>query len=376
VAQAALTADPGRHDAGTGVGPANPAPPPAGVLSPAPTGQWERLWRAAPGALPSQSPRWLRAVCEIDGWRDASRLYHVGDGRRLVLPMVRRAGVPGLALEESLPYGWGPGGLLAEDGVVTADDVRMVVADLAHGRVLRSQIRPDPTTGGAWAAGVPPRLPRVPRTAQSLDLDGGFDTVWRTRFRSDTRTRVRRAERAGVEVRVDTGGALVPVFQELYARSVQRWARQAGRPLPLARWRAARREPPGKLAHVARALGEDCRVYAAFLDGRPAAAIVVLFAPTTAAYWRGAMDEEVAGRSYANYLLHRTAIADAAQAGCRVYHMGDSAPGSSLAMFKSRFGAVEHPYASYRFERVPLSPAVDALRGAAARVLRRGTASP
>jgi hypothetical protein len=100
-------------------------------------------------------------------------------------------------------------------------------------------------------------------------------------------------------------------------------------------------------------------LYGAFVGGRPVAAIVVLRAATTSAYWRGAMDEQVAGRTYANYLLHRTAIEDAAAAGHSIYHMGDSPPGSSLALFKSRFGALEQPYASYEIDR----PLVTYLRG-------------
>jgi hypothetical protein len=35
-----------------------------------------------------------------------------------------------------------------------------------------------------------------------------------------------------------------------------------------------------------------------------------------ALHWRGAMDEDAAGKIYANYLLHRTVIRDACAAGC------------------------------------------------------------
>jgi lipid II:glycine glycyltransferase (peptidoglycan interpeptide bridge formation enzyme) len=112
-------------------------------------------------------------------------------------------------------------------------------------------------------------------------------------------------------------------------------------------------------------------VYAAFVDGRPAAAIVVLLGGTVACMWRGAMDEALAGPTYANYLLHRTAIEDAAEAGCSAYHMGDSAPGSPLALFKSRFGAVEHHYASYRLERIPIGSLADRARRRVSLALRR-----
>jgi hypothetical protein len=187
---------------------------------------------------------------------------------------------------------------------------------------------------------------------------------------------VRRAERAGVTVECDDTGKLVPVFQDLYAKSVDRWARREGQPLALARFRARRREPESKLHTVAAVFEAGCRIYAAFIDGRAVAAIVVLYGTKTAAYWRGAMDEDLAGRTYANYLLHRTAIEDAATAGCTAYNMGDSAPGSPLALFKSRFGAVEQSYASYRIERFAVTSVADRLRRWVGEILKRRRGRP
>jgi hypothetical protein len=343
---------------------------PRTVVSPVPAAAWRAVLAHPPGALPSQTRAWLRCVCAVDGYQDASRLYETVDGRRLVLPLVRRTCGRMPVTHAALPVGWGAGGLISDGGPVRAEDVRMVAADLAGAHSLSILLRPDPTTATMWAAGMPAGVRRVPRMAQILSLDGGFDEVWRHRFRGDTRNRVRRAERAGVVIERDDTGRLVPAFQRLYAESVDRWARQEGVPLALARWRAARREPARKLPTVAATLGASCRLYGAFLDGRPIAAIVVLFGPATAVYWRGAMAEQVAGPVYANYLLHRAAIQDAAEAGCTAYQMGDSAPGSSLALFKSRFGAAETHYANYRIERLAISALVDAARAGARRIFQ------
>jgi Acetyltransferase (GNAT) domain len=345
---------------------------PLGVsgVSPAPRGVWERLVASDPRSLPSQTPQWLHAVCAVGGMEDASRLYETVDGRLLVLPLARRRALGAPLVEASLPYGWGPGGLVAEDGLLRPDDVRAVVADLASRRLPRTTVRPSPATAAAWEVAAPPGAVRRPLMAQTVDLRGGFAEVWGTRFKRDTRTRVRRAERLGVTVRCDDTGRLVPVFQDLYRKSVERWARRDGQPVALARWRAARREPDRKLRAVCAAMGACCRIYLASVAGRPAAAIVVLLGAGGAAYWRGAMDEEVAGRSCANYLLHCTAIRDAAAAGCSAYHLGDSAPGSGLALFKSRLGAEESHYASWRWDRVPLARVTEAARGAVATTLR------
>ena len=273
-------------------------------------------------------------------------------------------------MEASFSYGWGPGGLVAEDGLVLPDDVRMVFADFMSRHVPLVKLRPSPATGAIWDEAAPPGTIRRPLMAQTLDLRGGFDQVWQARFKSNTRNLVRRAERYGVVIERDDTGRLVSVFQELYRKSVARWAHRDGRPLVLARWRAARQEPHSKLRTVSAVLGASCPIYVAFANGRPAAAIVVLIGGAGAVYWRGAMDEDVAGKTYANYLLHCTAIRDACAGGCSAYHMGDSAPGSKLALFKSRFGAEERHYASYRMERVPLTVATDAARGAVAWALR------
>jgi hypothetical protein len=363
------------------------------VSSPADEDEWQDVVGSALSALPTQTPAWLRCVCAVDGYEDASRLYRTADGRRLVLPLVRRrvlhrqqhlpvsgVAVPAagsaagaFAVQAALPYGWGPGGLLGDRDRVRPSDIRMVVEDLARQPALSTWLRPDPAMATIWATGIPPGVRREAGMAQTVFLDGGFGRVWRARFRSDTRNRVRRAERAGVVVECDDTGRLVPVFQQLYASSVPRWARRDGRPLAVARWQASRHEPDWKLPTVATMMGGACRIYAAFWQGEPVAAIVVLLSRRAAAYWRGAMHEELAGRTYANYLLHRTAIEDAARAGCTRYQMGESAPGSSLALFKSRFGAVEQHYASYRIERLPLSPLLERARGGIHRLLRLWT---
>jgi hypothetical protein len=341
------------------------------VMSPAPRAVWDRVLASDPRSLPSQGPAWLDAVCDSGRYGDASRLYETRDGHLLVLPLVRRVGVSGvIAADASLPFGWGPGGLVSEGGDLRPEDVRMVLAELSQRWSARLWLRPSPVTAAVWHEGAPSGVHTTAHMAQSVDLRGGFEHVLRARFTADARNRARRAERRGVVVQPGQLGEQLPVFHELYRKSVDRWARTSGRPLSLERWRAARQEPPEKLAAVSRRLGPACRTYVARVGGRPAAAIVVLLGEHGAAYWRGAMDEEL-GSSYANYLLHRTAIEDACEAGLSAYHMGDSAPGSTLARFKSRFGAEDLHYASYHIERLPISAGTQAARRTAGAALRR-----
>jgi hypothetical protein len=344
------------------------------VVSPAPRQVWQQLLKEDTEAVVFQTPAWLDSLCALGGYEDASRLYDMPGGRQLVLPMVRRKGLRGpLTTRASLPVGWGTGGLVASSPV-HGDDIDAVWADLAGQSALYTLVRPNPRVAHMWAAAPPPRAMMAPRLAHVLDLTGGFGRVWAERFASTTRTAVRKAERAGLVVECDTTGKLVPVFYDLLRLSITRWAQQQHEPLPLARWRNGRRDPFHKFELIARALGEACRVWVAWLNGQPAASIVVLQG-ANASYFRGAIDKELAGPSRANDLLHRLAIEDACRAGCRYYHMGESGTSTSLARFKRGFGAMPHQYAEYRLEALPLTRADRRLRGFVKGVLRFKDAS-
>jgi len=339
------------------------------VTSPAPRDAWYALLVDDPRALVTQSPGWVHARCELGGFEDASRLYEREDGHRLVLPMVRRSALGGgrLALQSSFGDGWGMGGLVAAGGV-TRDDVAVVARDLVERPALRTVIRPNPLLAAEWAAAAGPSVQVLPRLAHVLDLEGGFEHVWNVRFAGATRTKVRKAEKAGIVVERGSSEADVTAFYNLFERSLDRWAGRQHEPAWLTRARGHRRDPVRKFHLLARTLGDSFGVWLASLDGRPVAAAIVLRG-ANAHYTRGAMDVEVAGPTRANYLLHSHAIRDACEAGCRHYHFGETGRSSSLAMFKTAFAAQGHAYAEYRFERLPLTAADRRLREAVKRVI-------
>jgi Acetyltransferase (GNAT) domain len=325
------------------------------VTSPAPRDAWDELLAEDPLALVTQSPGWLDARCRLSGYEDASRLYRLSVGRRLVLPLVRRRALNGaLALQLSLGEGWGMGGPLAAGGVSRAD-VTVVAADLQSGPALRTAVRPNPLLATEWKEAAEPSVRRVARLAHVLDLEGGYERVWNDRFTQLARRNVRKAEKAGVVVERGSSEEHVAAFHGLWRRSLERWAARQHEPLWLSRLRAGRRDSERKFRLLASILGDPFGVWLASLEGRPVAATIVLRGQN-AHYTRGAMDVETAGPSRANYLLHAAAIRDACEAGCRHYHMGETGTSRSLAFFKSRFGAEAHPYAEYRFERLPFTP--------------------
>lgn len=324
------------------------------VISPAPRREWREICDQDPHSLVAQTPEWIDSLTSSTSWQDASRLYRLSNGRKLVMPMVKRFGfLPALTVMESPPNGWGMGGVLAPGGV-TARDIAVVMNDLANQPFLYTSIRPNPLTDGAWAAGVPEGTIKIPRHAHVLDLEGGFQKVWEKRFKSNARQNVRHAERAGVTVECDTTGRLVPAYYEMFLQSIERWAAQQNEPLFLAKWRNTTRDPLHKFQTLPQQIGDSFRLWMAFLDGQPVAGILVLRG-VNASYTKGAMNKELAGPVRANDLLHKMAIEDACNAGCHYYHMGESTPGGSLTRFKEHFGAQPQPYAEYRLERLPVT---------------------
>jgi Acetyltransferase (GNAT) domain len=338
------------------------------VTSPAPRELWRALLASDPNARISQTPEWIDCICAFGRYEDASRLYELPGGRQLVLPMVRHRDLPGpLASEASLPAGWEPCGIVAPKRL-EASEVAAVLRDLACRATVRTSLRPGPVQGSAWAAAQPPGITVVPRLAHTLQLDGGFERVWTKCFTSTARRAVRKAERSDVTVERDTSGRLIPIVQELFELSLDRWASQQHEPRLLARWRGHRRDPPRKLELIARMLGNACRIWLAWHDQRPAAAIVVLQGKNTS-YVRGMMDKELAGPTRANYLLHRLAIEEACDAGSRYYDMGETGASPSLAQFKTQFGARAYPHADYHMERLPITALDRHARSAVKRIV-------
>jgi len=336
------------------------------VTSPVPRAVWDSLLRSDPAAVVTQSLPWRDAVFAGGHYRDVSRLYEFGSGRRIVLPLARRRlATAWTTTTASWPRDWGICGPICEDGQVSAAEATAVLADLAGRGTVAVELRLPEGAAGTWRAAA--RGYQVEeRGGHLLDLAGGFSEVWSHRFRGTARTAVRKAERSGVEVEVDRSGQALQVFFELYEKSIRRWAEMQHEPVALTRWRTIRATPPRMLAAVAEHFGQGCEIWVARVEGMPIAAIVVLRSGSNAKYWRGAMDKELATPVRANEYLHSLAIEQACRDGCRWYEMGQTRPGSPLASFKEKLGATLQPGYTLRTEHLPL----DATRRRTRRVVK------
>ncbi|WP_433787497.1 GNAT family N-acetyltransferase [Actinomycetospora sp. CA-101289] len=347
------------------------------VTSPAPRAVWATAFAADPHAVPSQSPQWADCLAATRGRVDASRLYELPDGRALVLPLAGRQVAGVRVAEDSWPYGWVYGGALSTEGPVTEADAAIVLADLVRRPVVRTGVVPMPMTGPSWTSaadglGVP--VQRVPYLSQSLALDGGFDHVWAKRYRKQARRWIKKAGASGLDVAEYAGSHALPavaVFADLYRQSIDRWAADMGRPLPIARAHARLQDRPGHLARVVRGLGDMVRVWTAHRAGEPVSVLVVLEHGPHSFGWLAAMDVRLGAETNAGHLLQSLAIESACAAGRDWFHMGESAPGSGVERFKTSFGAVPMPYEALFTERLPLTAADRALRRAVTAVTTR-----
>ncbi|MGH3672665.1 MAG: GNAT family N-acetyltransferase [Pseudonocardiaceae bacterium] len=324
---------------------------------------WEDLVAHDETIALSKTPEWIDCICSSRHFSDATLLFRGEDGRRLILPRLRKTGTgipPFMGPFESPPQGWGLGadasGFLSEGGPASPCQTRALIQEIQRHPGLRTRIMVGGNDAAVWASAVPGTLYSTALTAQVLDLDGGFSAVWSKRFTSKVRSNARKAQRRGVVVESDSTGRLVPVFDALYRSSVDRWAQERGHPLTLMRWRAERREPRNKFATVARRLGERCTAWIAWRDGEPLAGILVLTRGPRTTYWRGAMDKERARGTGANELLHRHAIEAACADERQSYDFGIYQT-EELKRFKSTFGTHDVPVRSYFFERLPTAAA-------------------
>jgi hypothetical protein len=339
------------------------------VTSPVPRDVWTALLRSDREAVVTQSLAWHDAVLTGGRYQDTSVLYEFPSGQRVVLPLARPCHAPAwAATTASWPGGWSVGGPISENGRIAPAEAAAVLADVARRRTLVTEIRLRPGTPDPWLDENGPFTIEENRLKDYvIDLDGGFAAVWQDKFGGNMRTCVRKGERSGLEVEVDRSGRLLPEFFDLYETSIKRWAAVQREPVWLTRWRTTRTTQPKILAAVAGHFGTGCAVWMARSKGEPAAAIIMLSSGAYAKYWRGAMNKQLAGPRRANELLHRLALEDACQHGCRYYDMGTARPDSQLAFFKEKLGAVPHALYVLRAERLP----VNAMRGASQTLVKK-----
>ncbi len=148
----------------------------------------------------------------------------------------------------------------------------------------------------------------MPRRTILVDLTPPVDDIWAA-FHSNTRNRIRLAQKRGVDVRVareDEMAAFVTLFEETVSR-------HGLRPAPVEQF------------HLSAELfgrRDDMRLYMASHDGVDLSGIVVFINGRTATYqWGASSGAEAARKVNPNQFLHWTAMQWARERGCTTYDL-------------------------------------------------------
>lgn len=338
------------------------------VVSPAPRRVWRDLLEQQGPHPIEATPDWMDCITAAGRLVDASRWYRLGD-RTVVVPLAGPRYGSRLAPLSSWPFDWGYGGIVTGGGDLAPEEIAMILDDLAQLPTVRLRLSLTPGTPPTWTSAAADRFPAIDtRTVHLVDLAGGLDAVLGG-YATNRRKSVRRAERRGVEVEVDRTGRRLSVFYELFDKSIERWAAEQHEPLALCRYRNHRANSRAKLATVARRLGDRCAVWTAWVDGKPAAASIVLRNGPYLTGFKSAADVREFGSTGAVDLLKTAIIADGCATGAVVYDLGEARPGSNLAKFKAAYGAREHDVHVIERERLPLRQTEDLVRTAVRRAV-------
>ena len=274
-----------------------------------------------------------------------------------MLPLIEQNFLPGLKQAGNYPAGFGHGSLLATGGL-RASDVATVVADL-QGLGLSLRIGGGHHTAVQWSAGlltpgaVAPAgssVVEVPRRVDVIELSMGYQEYLTRTVRRGTRQSVAKATRNGVEIECDTTGRLIPVFYDLYLSWVERWIPRSGLPPELARHSALKQEPYAKFETVAALMGDRCRVFVAWHQGRAVASCINFVHGEHAIGWRSYSVKELAGPVAANTATQVAGIRNAMESGCRFFDLGQSGDVSNLQSFKNSLGATPRQVVDLRIE--------------------------
>ena len=190
----------------------------------------------------------------------------------------------------------------------------------------------------------------MPRRVDVIELSMGYQEYLTRTVRRGTRQNVAKAARNGVEIECDTTGRLIPVFYDLYLSWVERWIPRSGLPPALARHSALKQEPYTKFETVAALMGDRCRVFVAWHEGRAVASCINFVHGEHAIGWRSYSIKELAGPVAANTATQVAGIRNAMESGCRFFDLGQSGDVSNLQSYKNSLGATPRQVVDLRIE--------------------------
>lgn len=285
--------------------------------------EWVTYIREHPKATVFHSLGWLRAIKATFGYEPRSFLAYDRTGKRVAaIPGVRvRDGLGHSVLNPFCEYGFP----LIEE---TTDDRNVLSALRSTTARLESIVLKEVQWSGVRGYFDVPYGGVRTGTARRLRLDEPFEVLWQSAFEQQIRQRVRTAREDDVEVIEGS----VREFYPLYVATMAR----LGSPQFPARF----------LEELDDRFGDAVTVLLARVDGRPIGALFTIEWRETTYIWGNGSDRESL-HYRPNHLLYTVAIERARDRGRSIVDFGRSRHGSGVDEFKSQFGGVAHPLASF-----------------------------
>ncbi len=184
-----------------------------------------------------------------------------------------------------------------------------------------------------------------------VDMTGGFDVVWNSRYDKARRRRARRAEEAGIVVERGDGLHDVIRFFGVYRERLRDWDGGEGHPQQL-------------FTSLVSRGGERVRLYLACQGEELLGGHLNFYYKDEVIAWYG-MASARGGELQAGTLLYATCMREACEAGYRSYNLGSSLGKASLIEYKESLGGVVYRYPTFRRRRLAARVAA-ALRGGSA----------
>ncbi|MFH1740811.1 MAG: GNAT family N-acetyltransferase [bacterium] len=298
------------------------------VVCPVPESQWLDHLRNVEAYTFFHTPRWCHALCRFDHrFRDSTVLIHL-DETVVLLPLVAVRKSPFIETLESMP--WGTYGGWVTTRSLTEDEERQCVRSLLSIRRPQISIVSWPGTGVLCR---PDRLLNC--ETHRLDLTSGFEHIWDHCYAPRHRTKIRKAQRSGLEAIIDNSVEGIRAYKDLYKESMKRWEGDlAFDPDFLDEWIDA---PP-----------EEVSLWLCRRQGEALAGMLMFYSPVEAHYWSGASDKD-SSEFHPNNFLASCTVEDAVKRGCRTYNFASSAGLPGVIQFKEQFGPDVIPYTRSAF---------------------------
>lgn len=281
-----------------------------------------------------QTPLWAGLLSQVfPDLRVDTRIYELGDGASVLLPLMRRHRLGGsVATLESMPFG--TYGAFLSERALTREEVDEILAELKRSRppVARLMVTPNPL--GRFS--IPEDVFHCQNFVHFLRLDEGYDRIWRSRFSRGLRYSVRKSSRRGVRAGIERGETAYLDFCRLYRRTAQRWERGT---VFGERFFAA----------LAQLDERHVQLWLARLEGRMIAGCVIFTYGEHQTPYVGGFDREFRGYD-PNNLIYAEAMKWGARQGFKSFNFLSSAGIKGVEHFKSSFGTQRLFFNFYLYE--------------------------